>query len=129
MNDGILRTWSKYQSTIALSSAEAEYVALCDAMRELMSIRQVIEEMKLGQIQLPIVIHEDNQAVIKMATSPWTTSRSRHIDIRLHFVRDQIQSGDYSIIFTPTDEQIADCLTKACTKQGQSKLIDRYFDS
>ena len=114
---------------VTLSSAEAEYVALCDAMRELMSIRQVIDEMELGQVQLPIVIHEDNQAVIKMATSPWTTSRSRHIDIRLHFVRDQVQSGDYKIVFTPTDEQVADCLTKACTKHGLSKLIDVYFES
>ena len=118
---------SKRQSLVTLSSAEAEYVALSDAVRELLTIKNLIEELPHVIVAKPIKVFEDNQAVIKMVSSSWTTTRSRHIGIHYHFVRERFASGEFEIVFVKTGAQLADALTKAAPANVLSKLVEGCF--
>ena len=82
---------SKKQSCVALSTAEAEYVALAAATQEALWMRQLISEMK-AEHPKSIVIHEDNQFAISMTRNP-LHGRSKHISIKYHFVRDHVNEG------------------------------------
>jgi hypothetical protein len=64
----------------------------------------------------PTVIHEDNAGCIAMSNNPVMHKRTKHIDIRYHFVRDAIARGDIVLKYIPTDKQLADALTKAVPK-------------
>jgi len=78
---------SQKQTTVALSTAEAEYMALSYASQEAMWLRQLISELKFKPTEATIV-YEDNQAVICMAWNGQLHGRSKHIDIRCHFARE-----------------------------------------
>jgi hypothetical protein len=64
----------------------------------------------------PTIIHCDNQSCIKLSENPVFHDRSKHIDIRYHFIRDCVQKGAVQLQYVPTDEQVADILTKALMK-------------
>ena len=96
-------------------------------MRELLTFRNLIREMKFVKLDGDIKVHEDNQAVIKMVSSSWTTTRSRHIGIHYHFVRELFASKDFTIMFVKTGAQLADALTKAATIIVLSKLVNFCF--
>ena len=79
---GVPICWrSKAQKTITLSSAEAEWIALSEATKEIIFVLQLFEEMKI-KIELPIVVNVDNMGAIFMSKNINTSSRSRHIDVR-----------------------------------------------
>jgi hypothetical protein len=101
------------QRAVALSTAEAEYMALSDASREATWLRWLLEDM-LGQpLPGPVPIMEDNQAAIQIAENPVHHDRSKHIDIRFHFTRDKIKDQTITVAYVHTSEQQADILTKA----------------
>ena len=108
---GAAISWSsKMQPTIAISTAEAGYMAACTATQEAVHLRLLLTE--LGMPPECTVIFEDNQPCIHIATNAVTSTRSKHIDIRFHFVRERIQNGEVILQYLPTDEMIADALTK-----------------
>ena len=80
---------SKRQTCVALSTAEAEYVALAATTQEALWMRQLISEMR-AEHPKSIVIHEDNQSAISMTRNPQFHGRSKHISIKFHFVRDHV---------------------------------------
>ena len=92
LNEESVSWSSKRQSVVALSSTEAEYIALSDVAREAAWLRQLLSE--LGHVQVPhdqcITIHVDNQSSIAMGKTGEFHKRSKHIDVKFHFVRDQI---------------------------------------
>ena len=80
---GAVSWLSKKQATVALSTAEAEYVALSTATQEAIWLRRLLADV--GEpLEEPIVIHEDNQGAIAMAKNPVGHARTKHIDIRYH---------------------------------------------
>jgi hypothetical protein len=106
-------TWkSKKQTTIALSSTEAEYVALSEAAREACWLRNLYKELVYSQ-KFPITIRGDNDGSIAMARNQQFHSRSKHIAIRWHWVRDLIEQGLVKIETCRDPQQTADVLTKA----------------
>lgn len=111
---------SKKQSCVALSSAEAEYVALACAAQEAMWLRQLLSEISGGAET--ILIYEDNQSAIQMAKNPQFHGRSKHIDIRYHFIRDVVNKKCVTLEYCPTDQMIADMLTKGLGKDKFSNL-------
>ena len=116
MSNGGAITWrSKKQTTIALSSTEAEYVALSEAAREAMWLYQLYGELGYPQTN-PILILGDNNGSIAMAKNPEFHKRSKHVDIRWHWVRDLVNDGYVNIVDCRDPEQTADVLTKALTK-------------
>jgi hypothetical protein len=104
---------STKQTLVALSSAEAEYIALTEVVKELMWLRELLRELGFDQSATPTVIYEDNQAAIAMSKNQATTGRTKHIQTRLHFVRDQVESGTVAIKYVATGKNVADALTKA----------------
>ena len=99
------------QSCVALSTAEAEYVALSRATQEVMWLRQILSEIRFPQLE-PTIIHEDNAAAIIMANNAVTTPRSKHIDIRHHYIRECVQNQVIKIQPCSSVDMIADIMTK-----------------
>jgi hypothetical protein len=91
---------------------EAEYMALSDAIRELLSRMYYLTELGILLIQ-PTITFTDNQAAIALADGEGDYRRAKHIDIRYHFIRDHLHRGTVEINYIPSEKQPADFLTKA----------------
>jgi hypothetical protein len=115
-------SWTPHkQSTITLSTMEAEYMALSDAAREAIARFNLFDELKL---QPPIpVIHSDNQGALTIAENPTNYQRAEHIDIHYHFIRHVVEKGQVQIDFIPTAVQPTDILTKALGPQKHQQLL------
>ena len=109
-------TWkTKTQPRTALSSTEAEYMALAAASCEAMSLRYLQEDFGVPPT-LPTLIHEDNSGAISMSINPVHYKQTKHIHYRFHFIRECVELGDVRIQYINTREMIADALTKALAK-------------
>jgi hypothetical protein len=114
--DGAAVSWaSRKQELVTLSTAEAEYVAATHAAKECIWLRRLIEPL-FGPPPTPVTLHCDNQAAIHLATDDNYHARTKHIDIRFHFIRQTISDGHVDIKFCPTQDMTADILTKALPK-------------
>ena len=119
--NGAAISWkSRLQSTVALSTAEAEYIALCEAGKEAMYIRQLLEE--IGISQPSTVIYEDNQPCLHIAHNPVTSGRTKHVNLRYHWIRQHIKSGAIDVKWCATAEMLADLFTKILPKAQTIKL-------
>lgn len=105
---------STKQKTVALSSAEAEYMGLTESCKEGIFIKNILNE--LGQTIPYVRIFNDSQAAQKIAENDLTNNRTKHIDIRHHFIRDLVESKQISLTYLRSDEMLADVLTKALGK-------------
>ena len=109
---GACVSWNcKRQPTVALSSSEAEYMAASAATQDVVHTREFLKSLHFAQ-DGPTKIYEDNQGAIAMSENPVHHKRTKHIDIRHHFIRERVESGDVKLVYVPTDRQIADILTK-----------------
>lgn len=107
-------TWSsKRQSTVAASSTEAEYVAMAYATKEALWLVRVISQFEELR---NITINCDNQSAMAVASREAFSARTKHIDVSHHFIRQHVASGLIVLKYVPTDENVADCLTKAVGK-------------
>jgi hypothetical protein len=104
----------KRQAIVALSSTEAEYVAASEATREIIWIRTFMDYLGYSQAN-STVLFQDNESCIKVASKPDINDRSKHIDIKYHFVRDHLQKGTISMEHLPSSMMTADILTKPLT--------------
>ena len=119
---GTVVTWkSKKQSCVALSTAEAEYMALSSASQEAIWMRELNSDLGNQQSQ-PTLILEDNQSAIAMARNPQYHGRSKHINIKFHFVREQVSNGKVCLKYCPTEDMLADMLTKAVGPEKLNRL-------
>ena len=102
-----------YQPTIALSSCEAEYMAMTDAAKEVLYFRNIFAELvEHAKLSFPITLHVDNSAALALATTLVTNKRTKHIDIRYHFLRELHQNGIIKPTKIHTDDNNADIFTK-----------------
>ena len=116
---GIAVSWlSHKQAIVALSTAEAEYVALGSAVQEAMWLRQLLRY----DMEMPIEILEDNQGAIAMARNPVGHKQSKYINIRYHFIREAVQTGTISLTYCPTSNMLTDIFTKPLLKGQFEKL-------
>ena len=107
---GAISWTSRAQRTIALSSTEAEYMALSDCSRQVVWMHTLLGE--LGYHLKPVPICGDNQGSIFIASNPVTEKRSKHIDIRYHYIREVIERKLAELFFIDGDKNPADLLTK-----------------
>jgi len=111
---GATVSWTtRKQPTVALSSTEAEYVALASAVTELIWLKGLMCDLDI-QIEEPIIIYEDNQSCIHLLDK-WEHRRLKHVDVKYNFVRDMYQKGIIDVKYIPSREQKADILTKGLT--------------
>lgn len=109
---GAAISWiSRKQTSVTLSSMEAEYVSLCEACQELIWLRALLKDMGEEQ-KKATVIHEDNQSCISFVKSEQTTRRSKHIETKEQYVRNLCDEGKIELKYCPTDSMTADLLTK-----------------
>ena len=106
---------SKKQPTVALLTTEAEYLALTEAIKEAIWIAQLFEQLNIP-LSLPIPVYEDNNSCILLAEHPVFHQRTKHIDIRYHFIREHIILNKVKLCQIDTNYQIADMLTKGLNK-------------
>ena len=126
---GCTVNWSsKKQSTVALSTAEAEYMAMSDAVQEIMWTRHMLSELKL-EMKQPTILYCDNQAAISNAVDGKFHGRMKHIDIKLHFVREAVKNSVVNIKWISTMEQEADIFTKGLGGSQFNKLRGMIMSS
>ncbi|CAL9028710.1 unnamed protein product [Prunus brigantina] len=111
---------SKKQNSVSLSTAEAEYVAAGSCCTQLIWMRQMLEDY--GLAQSCFLIYCDNMSAIDISKNPVQHSRTKHIDIRHHFIRDLVEDKILSLEFVPSEKQLADILTKALDFQKHGTL-------
>ena len=111
MSDGSVSLSTKKQSIVTLSTAEAEYVALSTVTQEATWIRRLLLDFQVPLEQVTLIM-EDNQAAICIARNPVTHTRTKHIDIRYHYVREALAEGTIDLQYCPTEIMVADILTK-----------------
>lgn len=103
---------SKKQTSVALSSTESEFVAVCVASCELLYLKNLLFDLKVD-FSLPITLFEDNQSAIKLLQNFENNKRCKHIDVKLHFVIDLISNGIMKVTYVCTEQQLADIFTKS----------------
>jgi hypothetical protein len=118
---GALIAWkSKSGRSVTLSSTEAEYYATSEVAKEIIFAKQVIESMGIT-LQYPIVIKCDNVGAIYLSNNYTTGQRTKHIDVRCHFVREYIEDGVLKVVFIPSADNDADFLTKNTSEETHNK--------
>lgn len=125
LNDnGPLICWkSKKQKTVALSSCEAEYIAITAGVQEAKFLKQLLKDMSI-ECKAPVNIFVDNQGAIALAKNPIHHQRSKHIDIKYHFIRGEIENKNIILNYIPTEENIADIFTKPISKFKLNKFLN-----
>lgn len=125
MMSGAAVTWrSKRQETVAQSSTEAEYLALSSTVNEIKWVTQFIEEMGDDNSEATI-LYCDNQSAINLGTTEAYRERTKHIDIRHHYIRDQVDARLIKLEYISTNEMTADVLTKPLTGEKTRKFTEK----
>jgi hypothetical protein len=127
MAGGAISWKSRLQPTVAISSSEAEYMALSYAAQEAVALKRLRAEISFDISEHPVVIFEDNQGAIAMSQNPSHYAKTKHIHIRHHFIREQIEIGDVIVKYVSTDYMLADALTKALTKMKFDPLEKQFM--
>jgi hypothetical protein len=110
-------SWSsRKQGSIAQSTAEVEYISASDASKEAVWLRKLVSSL-FGDKLETTVVHCDNQSCIKLTKKPVFHDRSKHIDMRYHYIRDLVQRKTLKLQYIATSEQIVDILTKSLTSR------------
>ena len=119
---------SRQQKTVSLSSAEAEWIALSEAIREILFAIHVLEGMKIA-VKKPVIVRVDNMGAIFMAKNTTATKRTKHIDIKAHFVHEHVneETGQMEIVFVRSEENKSDIFTKNVPRETMKKQSEEYL--
>ena len=123
LNGGPISWSSQKQSVVSLSTTEAEYIALAHGTKEAIWLRRMLSDLEIDCNPVPIFV--DNQSAIKLANNAEYHKRSKHIDVRFHFVPDMLSRDEIKIDYVQSKEQLADILTKPLPKQQFCMLRER----
>ena len=136
---------SRKERAQALSSSEAEYVAACEAAKEVIWCRRVFAFLGYSEKELsiynygdlteaeykgasPSIIFDDSTACIGMSRNPINRDRNKHIDLKYHFVRHKVAQGEIKLVYVPTEENVADIMTKTLAKIKFKRFRDRLVN-
>lgn len=120
-------TWmSRKQSIIAQSTTVAEYVALAEAGKEAAWSRQFLISIKCEQ-KSPTITHCDNQSAIKLVKNPEYNRRTKHIDVKFHYILHLEEEQAVQVKFIPSHDQVTDILTKDLFIPAYDACIDKFF--
>ena len=104
---------SSTQKCVTTATCEAECVALCDASKEALFTKVVLVFLQPELSGMRVDIFGDNEGAKAIADNPSSASKSKHTDVKIHFIRGLIRTGEVKILHVGTEEQHADVLTKA----------------
>jgi len=123
---GVVAWKSKRQSTVALSTMEAEYMSSADSARQAVWLRLWLEDIGLGLGNDPLPILNDNIGAIALAKNPVSQDKSKHIGMQHHFLREKkVDEKVVSLEHVRSAENLADLITKALPRETFDKLRDQ----
>ncbi|KAK4386673.1 Retrovirus-related Pol polyprotein from transposon RE1 [Sesamum angolense] len=124
LGSGIFSWASKKQATVAQSSAEAEYIAAAATSNQAIWLRRILEDIgeKQEEPTTPTTIYCDNKSTIAITKNPVQHSRTKHIDIKYHSLREATTKGEIELKYCSTEEQLADIFTKALPRNKFEEL-------
>ena len=96
-----------------LSTSEAEYVSMSECVKDVLFLRGLLGFMRPSSAEQNAILFEDNQWAVHLGNNPLSSLRSRHIDVRYYFNRNQVKEGRIEVRHVRTENQRADILTKA----------------
>ncbi|KNZ54851.1 hypothetical protein VP01_2833g2, partial [Puccinia sorghi] len=117
---------SKKQHNIALSSTEAELNALADGVQENQWIKFLVEELWEESLD-PTTFHVDNQGLVEKIKNFGSNSKTKHLDIKMKWLRDLNNKNEIVVTLIPSEKMIANTLTKASNAQSLDRLRERCF--
>ncbi|WOG92362.1 hypothetical protein DCAR_0311626 [Daucus carota subsp. sativus] len=118
-------SWSsKKQQTVALSTCEAEYIAAAGAACQAIWLSYILGELNLVKEE-PVTIYVDNKSSISLAKNPVSHSRSKHINIKYHFLREQVNDKIVELVHCRTEENLADIFTKSLKPEVFQKMKEK----
>ncbi|GJZ61926.1 hypothetical protein Tco_0618063 [Tanacetum coccineum] len=123
LGDRLVSWSSKRQKSAAISSTEAEYIALSGYCAQVLWMRSQVTDYGLGFNKIPMYC--DNKSAIALCCNNVQHSRSKHIDIRYHFIKEKVENGVVELYFVNTEYQLADIFTKALCRERIEFLIDK----
>ena len=121
MNENLITWASQKQRVVALSSCEAEFIAATMAACQGIWLRRLLTEVAKQKVP-PVTLYVDNQSALDLMRNPVFHGRSKHIDIRYHFIRDCVEKGEVTVHYVCTKRQKADVLTKAMAKAKHEEM-------
>ncbi|KAK6128301.1 hypothetical protein DH2020_037956 [Rehmannia glutinosa] len=110
LGNRLVSWFSKKQNSIAISTAEAEYIAAGSYCAQVLWMRQQLRDYEIEEKEIPIMC--DNTSAIAITQNPVLHSRTKHIDVRYHFIRYHVEKKDITLEYISTDKQLADIFTK-----------------
>ena len=116
--------FSRTQKCVTLSTTEAEYLAMADGVKEALYVRGVLVFVMPSLGAPSIEVFEDKKGATDLAKKPLSSFNSKHINVRYHFLRELVETGDLSVKYLRTQGQHADILTKAIGKESFEKHHD-----
>ena len=125
MGNCVVAHRAKLSSVIALSSTEAEIYAAGMLARELIWMRQLLQEMGEEPGAAPMILKEDNQGCMAWASKDNLSRMTKHINVRWHHLRSSVKNGEIKMVYTKTEDQVADVLTKALSRTKFEKFRAR----
>ncbi|GJW52161.1 retrovirus-related pol polyprotein from transposon TNT 1-94 [Tanacetum coccineum] len=123
LGDKLVSWMSKKQDCTAMSSAEAEYVALSASCAQVMWMRTQLKDYGFNYNKIPLYC--DSQSAIAISCNPVQHSRTKHIHTRYHFIKEQVENGIIELYFVRTEYQLADMFTKALPEDRFQYLVRR----
>ncbi|GKC31128.1 retrotransposon protein, putative, ty1-copia subclass [Tanacetum coccineum] len=123
LGDRLVSWSSKRQKSAAISSTEAEYIALSGCCAQVLWMRSQLTDYGFGFNKIPMYC--DNKSAIALCCNNVQHSRSKHIDIRFHFIKEHVENGVIELYFVNTEYQLADIFTKALGRERIEFLINK----
>jgi hypothetical protein len=118
---------SKSQKGITLSSTEAEYVVMSEAVKEVKFICNLLCDIGI-EVELPIIVKTDNNGAMFMAQNRSSGVRTRHVDTRYHFVRENLDDGIIKIEFIKSIENQSDIFIKNVTQEIYERHVEKFLE-
>jgi hypothetical protein len=116
---------SKRQQTTATSTVEAEYMATSHGTKEAIWLRQLMADVRCTQEEATTIMC-DNQGSMSLAKNPTHHSRTKHIDVQYHFIREKLEMKVIELKYCPTEHMVADVLTKALARDRHQRLVEAF---
>ncbi|GJZ94902.1 hypothetical protein Tco_0667105 [Tanacetum coccineum] len=123
LGDKLVSWSSKKQKSTAISSTEAEYIALSGCCSQILWMRSQLTDYGFKFNKIPLYC--DNKSAIALCCNNVQHSRAKHIDIRYHFIKEQVENGIVELYFVRTEYQLADIFTKPLPRERFNFLIDK----
>ena len=125
--NGCLISWkSRGQKHLTLSSTEAKYIAVSEVCTDIMFIKMIMEFLQF-KIERPVKVHCDNVGAIFTGNNAKQSVRTKHIDVKYHFIREHVVDGMVEIVFVSSEENDSDIFTKNVSKETYERHSEKLL--